>query len=52
VVPTHVSDVLGITEYGLDFAAMIRRDNVMGAQFHPEKSHTFGMQILKNFTAL
>ncbi len=38
--------------YGLDFAAGIGRDNIFGVQFHPEKSHRFGMQILKNFSDL
>lgn len=37
------------TRYGVDFAASIQRANIMGAQFHPEKSHRFGMQLLKNF---
>jgi glutamine amidotransferase len=43
--------VLAETDYGARFASMIRADNVVGAQFHPEKSHAFGMQILKSFAA-
>lgn len=35
--------------YGLDFDCGIVRENIMGVQFHPEKSHKFGMQLLKNF---
>ncbi len=35
--------------YGVDFAAGIQRDNIYGVQFHPEKSHKFGMNLLKNF---
>jgi glutamine amidotransferase len=40
------------THYGIDFAAAVQRGNIMGAQFHPEKSHRFGMQLLKNFAEL
>jgi glutamine amidotransferase len=42
-------DVLAMTSYGNDFAAVINKENIYGLQFHPEKSHKFGMQILKNF---
>lgn len=45
-------DVLATADYGGNFVAMIQRDNVMGAQFHPEKSHRFGMALLKNFSNL
>ena len=44
------SDVLATCDYGGRFCAMFARDNVMGTQFHPEKSQLAGLQILKNFT--
>ena len=49
VVPERSHDVLAVTQYGESFASMVRAGNVAGAQFHPEKSHAFGMTILKNF---
>jgi len=41
--------VLGSTRYGYDFSAALASENVMGVQFHPEKSHKFGMKLLTNF---
>ncbi len=38
--------------YGISFDAAVQHDNIYGAQFHPEKSHRFGMQLLKNFASL
>jgi glutamine amidotransferase len=43
------ADVLAWTSYGYPFASIVRRQNVMGVQFHPEKSHKYGMQLLRNF---
>jgi imidazole glycerol-phosphate synthase subunit HisH len=43
------NDVAAETNYGNIFASSIRKNNIFGTQFHPEKSHKFGMQILKNF---
>ena len=40
------------TNYSLEFDSGIEKDNIFGVQFHPEKSHKFGMQILKNFAEL
>ena len=42
-------DALMLCDYGYPFAAAVRRGNVWGTQFHPEKSHRFGMALLKNF---
>ncbi len=39
-------------EYGVTFDAAIQKGNVYGVQFHPEKSHKYGMQLLSNFVAL
>lgn len=41
--------VVGQSHYGHDFVAAIAQKNVFAAQFHPEKSHTNGLQLLKNF---
>lgn len=40
------------TTYGITFDSGVQRDNIFGAQFHPEKSHRFGMQLFKNFAKL
>lgn len=40
------------SRYGIDFDSAIGKGNIYGVQFHPEKSHRFGMQILKNFSSL
>lgn len=45
-------DSLLRTTYGVDFDAAIQRGNVYGAQFHPEKSHKFGMKLLENFARI
>lgn len=39
-------------QYGISFDAAIQYDNIFGAQFHPEKSHKYGIQIFKNFIKL
>jgi glutamine amidotransferase len=44
--------VLGLSSYGYDFASVVRKDNLWGVQFHPEKSQNVGLQLLKNFCTL
>jgi glutamine amidotransferase len=43
------ADVLATAEYGRAFACAVRSGNIFGVQFHPEKSHRFGMRLLQNF---
>jgi len=49
VVCADMGNVLAQTNYGFDFASAVVKDNIMGVQFHPEKSHKFGMRLYKNF---
>jgi len=42
-------DVLSMTTHGCRFASALEKGNIAGVQFHPEKSHKFGMKILQNF---
>jgi glutamine amidotransferase len=52
VQPAHRSDVMMTAEYGYEFTAAVNRDNINGVQFHPEKSHKYGMKVLENFGRL
>jgi len=52
VVCANVSDILTTTVYGIEFVSSFEKNNIYGSQFHPEKSHKFGMQLLKNFVEL
>ena len=45
-------DILATTNYGYDFVSAFQKGNIIGVQFHPEKSHKFGMQVLRNFIGL
>lgn len=42
-------NILMTCEYGYEFTAAVVKDNIVGVQFHPEKSHDFGMALLTNF---
>jgi glutamine amidotransferase len=45
-------NVLATSEYGAEFSCAVGADNVYGVQFHPEKSHDYGVRLLKNFAEL
>ena len=45
----NTEDILSTTKYGYDFVSGFEKDNIIGCQFHPEKSHRYGMALLKNF---
>ena len=45
-------DMIASVNYGKDILAAISKDNIYGCQFHPEKSHTAGLNVLKNFANL
>jgi len=47
--PAHVA---ASCDYGVDFAAAFQVNNIFGVQFHPEKSHLFGMELFRRFIAL
>jgi glutamine amidotransferase len=45
----HPENIIAETEYGYVFPSAIAKENIAGVQFHPERSHKYGMKILKNF---
>lgn len=47
--PKNQEDILGETNYGISFASVIGNSQVMGVQFHPEKSGKYGIQLLDNY---
>jgi imidazole glycerol-phosphate synthase subunit HisH len=49
VEPADNNDVLLYAAHGNKFTAALERNNIMGVQFHPEKSHKYGMKLLENF---
>lgn len=48
--PSEINKSGATTQYGEVFSSVVRRENVFGVQFHPEKSGSGGLQLLKNFT--
>ena len=50
--PNDPRDLLATAVYGERFACAVQRDHIVGVQFHPEKSHGWGVQLLKNFAEL
>ncbi len=51
-VPKNQDHVLAVTDYNGPYASSVRSGNVYGVQFHPEKSHQWGIQLLKNFAEI
>lgn len=49
VVPKSIHNILATSVYEDEYACAIIKDNIVGVQFHPEKSHKFGLQMMKNF---
>lgn len=51
-VPDNPDHVIATVDYGAEICAAVGRANVWGTQFHPEKSHRFGMRLLQNFAQM
>lgn len=49
---TNEGDVAAMADYGIPFSSAVSHGHIHGVQFHPEKSHHFGAQLLKNFASL
>ena len=51
VEPNNSDVVTGTTQHGVEFASAMSKDNLYAVQFHPEKSHDAGLQLLRNFVS-
>ena len=49
VTNVNESEVIGMTNFGYDFICAVQKNNIFGVQFHPEKSHRFGLQLMQKF---
>ena len=47
--PYDDKDISTITSFGSEFVSSVKKDNIYGVQFHPEKSHSYGMNLLESF---
>lgn len=50
-IPQDPDDIAAVTPYGVEFASAVQRGNIYAVQFHPEKSQTNGLRLLRNFVA-
>jgi imidazole glycerol-phosphate synthase subunit HisH len=50
--PSNTDDILLTSNYGYEFTSGVERENIVAVQFHPEKSHKYGMQLYRNFAKL
>lgn len=52
VAPKNREITGGVTKYGIEFVSVVEKDNIIGFQFHPEKSSLYGQKLIENFLKL